>query len=110
MRLFRVLPVLSLLLGALASPAPEPAAHRLDMRAPGSSSLCGDVSSEEYGLVGELTQSLLSSVSVSERPTDTCLCQLALPYIIANNAFLSALAAVIGQDAVVEGLANLVCG
>ena len=55
MRLFRVLSVLSLLLGALASPAPEPAAHRLDVRDSGTSSLCGDVNSDAFGLVGELT-------------------------------------------------------
>ncbi|KAH9051506.1 hypothetical protein EDB87DRAFT_1694447 [Lactarius vividus] len=100
MRLFRVLPVLSLLFGARASSlqSREPAAHPLDARE--LLDVCASVNAD---LVVPDVLNVLTAVGA----LDICLCLSALPLFLETNIVALLAVDIAGEKVVTDILANL---
>ncbi|KAH8987195.1 hypothetical protein EDB92DRAFT_1818040 [Lactarius akahatsu] len=103
MRLFRALPVLSLLVGARASSlqSREPDAHPLDAR--DLLDVCASVNAE---LVVPDLLGVLTAVGV----VDVCLCLSALPLFLETNVIALLAVDIAGEKVVTDILANLILG
>jgi len=119
MRLFRLLPALSLL-GAFASP--------FDSREPAPSTLlardlddrCANIDTQltvpKIGIlfpVGKIGESILilqlMSSDISERSTDICLCLSQVVDFVKKDAVAILAIAIVGEDAVIQVITDLVC-
>jgi len=117
MRLFRLLPALSLL-GAFASPHDlrEPAPYTLDPRGPADKCANINLDLTQFGIpasigkVGEpiLILKLMPS-DVSEKSTDICLCLSQIVDFVKNDALALMAVAVGGEPAIVKIVTDLVC-
>ncbi|KAH9051576.1 hypothetical protein EDB83DRAFT_2521972 [Lactarius deliciosus] len=103
MRLFRVLPVPSLLFGARAASlqSREPAAHPLDAR--DLLDVCASVNAE---LVVPDLLGVLTAVGV----VDVCLCLSALPLFLETNIAALLAVNIAGEQVVTDILTNLILG
>ncbi|KAI0290225.1 hypothetical protein BC826DRAFT_1106580 [Russula brevipes] len=103
MRLFRVIPVLSLLFGARASSleSREPASHPLDVRQ--LLDVCANIKTD---LAVPDLLGVLKAVGV----VDVCLCLSALPLFLQTNVVAILAVTVAGQDVTSRILADLITG
>ncbi|KAH9170201.1 hypothetical protein EDB89DRAFT_2230753 [Lactarius sanguifluus] len=101
MRLFRVLPVLSLLFGARASSlqSREPAAHPLDAR--DLLDVCAPVNTD-------LVVPDLLGVQTAVGMVDNCLCLSALPLFLETNVVALLAVNIAGEKVVTDILTNLI--
>jgi len=119
MRLFRLLPALSLL-GAFASPLDlrEPAPSTLHAR--GLDDLCAHINTHlkvpKIGIkipVGKIGESILilklMRGDISERSTDICLCLSQVVDFVKKDVVALLAVAIIGENAVVKIITDLVC-
>jgi len=100
MRLFRVLPALSLL-GALASPldSREPAPYTLDAR--DLDDLCANIKTE-------LKVPKVLGISLPVGKIDVCLCLSDIPRFLETNAIAILAVAIVGESVVTEILTKLI--
>ena len=117
MRLFRLLPALSLL-GAFASPYDlrEPAPYTLDPRGPADKCANINLDLTQVGVpasVGKFGESILilklMPSDVSETSTDICLCLSQVVDFVKNNAIALMAVAIAGEPAIEKIVTDLVC-
>lgn len=103
MRLFRILPVLSLLFGARASSLklPESAAHSLDACANGLLDVCAPVNAD-------LVVPDLLGVLTAVGKIDDCLCLSDLPQFLKTNTVALLAIDLAGEKFVTDTLTNIV--